>query len=118
VVSPVDRFDFGHVLAQFPVSSRTSHDSNSGGSFTTTKETDRGILGMAADDGLEEEIDLGERSRQPGRLTGPSPASTPGGGTAGRIARDRQRGDIWSPHAALRRLRRPKVGAEETDSGS
>jgi hypothetical protein len=117
-VSPVDRFDVGYVLTQFPVLSRTGHDSNSGGFFATTKETDRGILDMAADDGLEEEIDLGERSRQAGRPTGPSSASTPGGGPAGRITRDRQRGDIWSAHAALRRLRRPKVGAEETDSGS
>jgi len=112
----VDRFDVGYVLTQFAVSSRTSHDSNSGGFFATTKETDLGILDIAADDGLEEEIDLGERSRQAGRPTGPSSAGTPGGGSAGRITRDRQRGEIWSAHAALRR--RPKVGAEETDPGS
>ena len=105
-------------LTQFAVLSRTSHDSNSGGYFAATKGTDLGILDMAADDGHEEEIDLGERSRQAGRPTGPSSAGTPGGGHAGRVTRDRQRRDIWSTHAALRRRRRPKVGAEETDTGS
>jgi hypothetical protein len=116
-VSPVDRFDVGYVLTQFPVVSRTSHDSNSGGFFATTAETDQGILDMAADNGLEEEIDLGERSRQAGLPTGPSSASTPRGGPAGRSTRDRQRGDLRSAHADLRRRRRFRVGAEETDSG-
>lgn len=112
----MDRFGVGYVLTQFPALSRPSHDRDSGGFFATTKETIRGILDMAADDGLEEKIDLGERSRQAGRPTGPSSAGPPGGEPAGRITRDRQRGDIWSARAALRR--RPKVGAEVTDSGS
>jgi len=90
----VDRFDVDYVRRQFPALSRTSHDSNSGGFFATTKETDRGILDMAADDGLEEGIDLGERSRQAGLPTGPSSAGTPGGGPAGRGTRDRRRGDL------------------------
>ena len=89
----MDRFDVGYVRRQFPVLSRTSHDSNSGGFFAATKETDLGILDMAADDGLEEEIDLGERSRPAGLPTGPSSSGTPGGGPAGRGTRDRQRGD-------------------------
>jgi len=112
----VDRFDVDYVRRQFPALSRPGHNRDSGGILATTQETDRGIPDMAADDGLEWEIDLGERSRQAGRPTGPSSASTPGGGPAGRTTRDRQRGDIWSAHAALRR--RPKVGAEVTDSGS
>jgi hypothetical protein len=105
-------------LTQFAVLSHPSHNRDSGGVFATTRQTDRGILDMAADNAPEDEIDLDERSRRAGLPTGPSSSGTPGGGPAGTGTRDRQRGDLRSAHAALRRRRRSGLGAEVTDSGS
>ena len=93
-VSPVDRFDVDYVRRQFPALSRTSHNTNSGGFFATTEDTDRGILDMAATTDSRRGSTSARRSRQGGTADGTQLCRHARRRACGRGYRDRQRGDL------------------------